>query len=398
MPSLPLLPSRSMSRQILASLVLSIACAGVVAAPSVDPVREAVDAAIRPILAEYKVPGMAAAVTVDGKHRVFNFGVASRQSGQPVTDATIFEIGSVSKTFTATLGAYVQARGALSLDDSAVKYLPALSGSAFDGISLLELGTYTAGGLPLQPPPEAGNLAQMTEWLRHWQPEAAPGTQRRYSNVSIGLFGHLAAKAMGEPFDQIMTQRIIGGMGLHHTWLQVPKARMGDYAWGIGKDNKPVRVTPGVFDAQAYGIKTTATDMIRFVELNIDGRTVKDETLQRALVATHTGYFRLGGMTQGLGWERYGWPVALSDLQAGNDARIVLESHAVQRIAPPEPEPVSALFNKTGSTNGFGTYVAFVPARRIGVVILANRNLPVPARIEGAYRILQALERATPSS
>ncbi|WP_130391203.1 class C beta-lactamase [Cupriavidus agavae] len=363
------------------------------AAPAGDPVAAAVEAAIRPLMAEHKVPGMAVAVTMAGHARVFNFGVASKASGRPVTDATIFEIGSVSKTFTATLGAYAQARGALSLDDKAPKYLPALSGSAFDAISLLELGTYTAGGLPLQAPAEAGNLSGMTDWLRRWRPDALPGTQRRYSNVSIGLFGHLAAQAMGEPFERIMTQRIIGGLGLRHTWLQVPAARQGDYAWGYGKDGKPVRVTPGVFDAQAYGIKTTAADMIRFVALNIDGSTLRDPALRQALDTTHTGYFRLGGMTQGLGWERYGWPVALADLQAGNDAGIVLGAHPVQRLAPPQPAPADVLINKTGSTNGFGTYVAFVPARRIGVVLLANRNLPVPARIDAAWRILQALDR-----
>ena len=93
-------------------------------------------------MAEYKVPGMAVAITAGGQHRVFNFGVASKASGQPVTDATIFEIGSLSKTFTATLGAYAQARGALSLDDKASRYMPALAGSAFDRIRLLELGTY----------------------------------------------------------------------------------------------------------------------------------------------------------------------------------------------------------------------------------------------------------------
>jgi beta-lactamase class C len=99
-------------------------------------------------------------------------------------------------------------------------------------------------------------------------------------------------------------------------------------------------------------------------------------------------------MTQGLGWERYGWPVTLDDLQAGNDASMVLDAQAVERIDPPQPAPADALINKTGSTNGFGAYVAFVPGRRIGVVMLANRNLPIPARVEASYAILQALDAA----
>ena len=47
------------------------------------------------------------------------------------------------------------------------------------------------------------------------------------------------------------------------------------------------------------------------------------------------------------------------------------------------------LFNKTGSTNGFGAYAAFVPSRRAGIVLLANRNYPIPARIDAAYAVLR---------
>jgi beta-lactamase class C len=54
------------------------------------------------------------------------------------------------------------------------------------------------------------------------------------------------------------------------------------------------------------------------------------------------------------------------------------------------------LFSKTGSTNGFGAYVAFVPDRRIGVVMLANRNLPIPARIQAAHAVLERLAGMAP--
>ena len=388
--------SRISCRLGLVALIVS-ACAGPALAASdsgPDAIRQAVDTAIRPVMAEYKVPGMAVAVTAAGKHRVFNYGVASRQSGQLVTDDTIFEIGSVSKTFTATLAAYAQARGALSFDDKAVKYLPTLAGSAFDRISLLELGTYTAGGLPLQVPDEVNTMPQMVEWLRQWQPDFAPGTHRRYSNVSIGMFGLAAAQALDTSFESAITQQLIPKLGLRQTWIQVPRARMANYAWGY-KDDKPVRATPGVFDGQAYGIRTTAADMIRFVELNIDGQAVADPALRQALAATHTGYFRVGAMTQGLGWERYDWPVTLDVLLAGNDTSMVLDAKAAQRIDPPQPAPADVLINKTGSTNGFGAYAAYIPGRRIGIVILANRNLPIPARVKAAYAILQALDSAS---
>lgn len=79
--------------------------------------REIVDAAIRPLTAEHDVPGMAVAVTVRGRAVFFNHGLASREDRRPVNRQTLFEIGSVSKTLTATLAAQAQALGMLSLDD-----------------------------------------------------------------------------------------------------------------------------------------------------------------------------------------------------------------------------------------------------------------------------------------
>jgi beta-lactamase class C len=52
------------------------------------------------------------------------------------------------------------------------------------------------------------------------------------------------------------------------------------------------------------------------------------------------------------------------------------------------------LFNKTGSTNGFAAYAAFVPAKKIGIVMLANRNIPIPARITAAHAVLEQLAAA----
>lgn len=101
----------------------------------------------------------------------------------------------MSKTFTATLAAYAEASGKLSLSDPASKHWPELKGSAFDGITLLNLGTYSAGGLPLQFPEQVKDQASLLDYYRHWKADYAPGTQRLYSNPSLGLFGYLAAKA-----------------------------------------------------------------------------------------------------------------------------------------------------------------------------------------------------------
>ncbi len=96
-------------------------------------------------------------------------------------------------------------------------------------------------------------------------------------------------------------------------------------------------------------------------------------------------------MTQGLGWEMYDYPLSLAELQAGNSADMAFKAHGVTPIAKPVVAKGETLFNKTGSTNGFGAYVAFVPAQSIGIVMLANRNYPNDARVEAAHAILSRL-------
>ena len=357
-----------------------------------DQIETVVNAAVQPVMQAQAVPGIAVAVTVNGKPHYFNYGVASKESAQPVTENTLFEIGSVSKTFTATLVAYAQATGKLSLSDKASSVLPDLRGSAFDNISVLQLGTYSAGGLPLQFPDDADAPDKMLGYFKQWKPTYAAGTHRQYSNPSLGLFGYLAAQSIGAPFDDVMEKTLLPKLGLKHTYLKVPQAQMGLYAQGYNKEDKPVRVGPGALDSEAYGVKTSAADLIRYVEANMKPARLEDP-LQRAIAATHTGYYKVGEMTQGLGWEFYPYPVSLDKLLAGNSTQMAMAAHEVQWLTPPQPQPESVLINKTGSTGGFGAYVAYVPSKDIGIVILANKNYPNPERIKIAHMILSALAK-----
>lgn len=359
------------------------------AADDAASIRAFVDTAIRPLLAEHDVPGMAVAVTLNGQAYFFNYGVASKENNTPVSEATLFELGSISKTFTATLAAYAQVLGKLSLDEHPGKYMPQLQGSAIDKASLLHLGTYTAGGLPQQFPDGIAS-DQMISYYQQWKAEAAPGAFRRYSNPSLGLFGHVAALALKSDFADAMEQQLLPQLGLHGSYVRVPQGAMANYAWGYNKANKAIRMNPDIFSDETYGIKSSSADMIRFVQLNIEPSKLAGP-MRRAVEATHVGYFKTGDMVQGLGWEQYAYPLSLPRLLAGNTPAGTLEADAATKLTPPRAPSGATLFNKTGATNGFSNYAAFVPAQRIGVVMLANRNFPIPARITAAHAILQQL-------
>lgn len=376
---------RSSLRPLLVTLGLCLSSQAAFA-----ELNQAVDAAVKPMMQAYSIPGMAIAISHKGQSHFFEYGVASRESGKAVDRHTLFELGSISKLFTATLGAYAEARGTLNLSDNASQYLPALRGSAFDHISLLDLATYTAGGLPLQFPDAVSNEQQMFDYYRNWQAVYPPGTQRLYSNPSIGLFGYLAAASLAEPFQQLMEKDLLPQLDLQESYVQIPAEQMARYAWGY-RDDRPVRVNPGALDAEAYGLKSSATDMLRFIDANLRPDKLP-AALHQAISSTHRGYYQVGDMTQALGWERYAYPISLEKLQAGNSAEMALQPQTVERFSVPKPAEGDLLLNKTGSTNGFGAYILLLPARDTGLVILANRNYPNAERVRLALQLLDAIE------
>jgi beta-lactamase class C len=361
-----------------------------------DRLQTGVAQVVKPLMERYGIPGMAVGVVVDGHEYVYDFGVSSKTTQKRVNADTLFEIGSVTKTFTATLASYAQLKGKLSLSDDASAYIPSLRGSSFDRVTLLELGTHTSGGLPLQFPDDVKSDDDAMRYYEQWKPSHDPGTSRTYSNPSIMLLGLIAARSMGRDFSALIESEIIAPLGMKHTYLDVPAEEMENYAQGYTSSDAPIRMTRGPLAPEAYGVRTTAGDMLRFVEANIDA-TSHDGTLARAIRASHTGYFRIGGMTQDLIWEQYQYPVRLHTLLQGNSDQILFEANPAARLEPALPPGDDVLLNKTGSTNGFATYVAVVPVKKIGVVLLANKSYPIAARVTAAYQILTTLASGEPS-
>lgn len=113
--------------------------------------------------------------------------------------------------------------------------------------------------------------------------------------------------------------------------------------------------------------------------------------MREAVGLTHVGFFQIGPMVQGLGWEQYAYPTSREWLLAGNASEIASRAHPAQKfqtIVDTGPR----LFNKTGATGGFGAYALFVPTEQIGIVMLANKNYPIPQRIDAALAILKQLQ------
>ena len=86
----------------------------------------------------------------------------------------------------------------------------------------------------------------------------------------------------------------------------------------------------------------------------------------------------------------YSYPTQLNTLLEGNSMDVVLKPQAIKIDNYPTPILNNVWVNKTGATNGFGGYIAYIPAEKLGIVILANKNYPNADRIKAAYTILES--------
>ncbi|MET3813584.1 beta-lactamase class C [Pantoea sp. UYEF8] len=367
---------------------LSASC--VAADLSSQQVTSLVKAAIEPLMEQQEIPGMSVAILYKGRAQFINAGVADLASGRRVTENTLFELGSVSKTFTGVLAGVMIRNGDIALNDPVQKYWPQLTGTQWHHIRMLHLATYTAGGLPLQLPDEVTDQASLLNYYQQWQPQAAPGTLRQYSNASIGLFGALMVKG---DYQQAMEKNVFQPLRLTRTYITVPPSMMLDYAWGY-KNGQPVRVSPGMLDAEAYGVKSTARDMLTFMQANADPNRLSsgNTVLRNAIRTAQSRYFKVRDFYQGLGWEIYDWPASAAAIIADSESSVALKPQPATLLNPAVPSQRASWVHKTGATNGFGAYVAFIPEQNTGIVMLANKNYPNPLRIKIAWKILEALQ------
>ena len=306
-----------------------------------------------------------------------------------MTPETLFEIGSVSKTFTATLAGYALAQDKMRLDDRASQHWPALQGSRFDSISLLDLATYTAGGLPLQFPDSVQkDQAQIRDYYRQWQPTYAPGSQRLYSNPSIGLFGYLAARTWASRSNGLWSSKCSRHWASNRP-TSMPEAALAQYAPGLRQGRRPYGRS-GPLDAEGYGVKTSAADLLRFVDANLHPEHGQALGAGARCHPSRLLQGRRHDPGPGLGSLRLAdLPEAPAGRQLDADGAATAQDRQAARATGaggPAPAEQDRLHQRLRRLRG----VRPGPRR---AVILANRNYPNAERVKIAYAILSGLEQ-----
>ncbi|MFJ2172374.1 serine hydrolase domain-containing protein [Streptomyces sp. NPDC087851] len=311
---------------------------------------------------------------------VVPYGTTAFGGGEPVTADTRFEIGSLTKCFTALLLAEQAARGEVAYGDPLSRFLPpeALPQQRGAPITLLHLATHTAG-LPRLPPGLLAGAAShwfsnpyaafstedLLRSLARTRPGARPGDRVRYSNFGVGLLGHLLTRAApdGPEYGELLAERVLGPLGLHGTGSDPGLPQATGHWHGRPRPSWRIPGLPG-----AGALRSSAPDLLALLDALADGAArgaAADGPLGAALTEAVRPRLALRGGTRRLALV---WNIRV--------------------------RPEGAAYHHSGGTRGFTAFAGFVPERRTAVVALANTTPAVDqAFLQLAYTTLVTLHR-----
>ena len=334
---------------------VALLCLAILASPARSQ-EFAPDSAVRAILAERiasnRGKGFVVALVETGKAPRFFTAGTSGVEGLALDPNTVFEIGSITKVFTSTLLSEMVERGEVKLDDPISKYLPKtvkVPTTKGREISLVDLATQTSGlpRLPtnLRPASVANPYADYTvpllyQFLGSYTLTRDIGSQYEYSNLGVGLLGHVLALAGKKAYEPLLEERVLRPLGMTDTRISLTPSMEQRMAQGFNALGQPV----GRWDFDAVGgagaLRSTASDMVKFLIATLDS-TVSPlgKVMARTQASRHAADRPSNSI--GLGW------------------------HIVNVFG-------STITWHNGGTGGYRAFIGFDDANNRGVVILTN--------------------------
>ncbi|CAN5917812.1 hypothetical protein BH11MYX3_BH11MYX3_28240 [soil metagenome] len=325
-------------------------------AVDIENIQKVTDTDLEKVLATQLAPATGVGVTIGvvshGVRKIFSYGAVKPDS--------LFEIGSITKTFTGLALAQMVEQNKVRLDEPVRALLPKgtiTTPAAAAEITLLDLSAQRSG-LPRLPdnmkPADETNpyvdydaKALYTFLARHGL--AMPATPEfGYSNLGVGLLGHVLAVRAGSTYEALIRAQITEPLGMKDTVIKVTPALTKRFAAGHSAGNQPQRAWDFDALAGAGAIRSTAADMLTFLEAQlhpdrVKGRTVAAKTLPAAIAASHEVRADVGG----------GMHIALDWFRVDE----------------------SGSYWHNGATGGYSSFAVFDPAKDFAVIVLFNRSI-----------------------
>jgi len=299
--------------------------------------------------------------------QVSAYGNISKSNPTPVDGNTIFDVGSVTKTFVATVLADLVNQGVVKLSDPLEMYLPSnVTVPSYNGskITLGDLATHTSG-LPYWPSGWIWNkyytTQQVYEFLSNSTFEDEPGTVAKYSNIGMGMVGQAISLKMGVPLIQLIEDRILNvlgmnstGFAMNKTGILIPQDIKSRFAAGhmVGNESKLVFLPQEVQAAGA--MYSTANDLLKYVSANLG---LIDTKINSAMEETHS-----------IRYPFYELQVPFPD-PSGNEST----PYAYEGLSWFSTTNLGTqVVWHNGGIDGYSSFVGFNPDKQIGLVILCS--------------------------
>jgi CubicO group peptidase (beta-lactamase class C family) len=309
-----------------------------------DILRERIDRAHQSV-------GIVAISFDSAREKIVTYG----QSGSAVDQLdrdTVFEIGSITKVFTALLLTEMVTRGEVALDDPVSKFLPGtvkMPDRNGKQITLLDLATYTSGlpripdGIPASGdnPYAAYTVEQLYAFLSSYTLHYDPGTHYEYSNLGFGLLGHALALRAGNSYEDLLVSRVCEPLGLRDTCISLSNSMRERLAKGHASNLKPASNWDIPTLAGAGALRSTANDLVKFVKATcLSGANAPLRSAIDMLLQTRRPT-NLPNTEVGLG----------CFIRTGNKDEIIW---------------------KDGGTGGYASFAGFSTTLRSGAIVLSN--------------------------
>lgn len=297
--------------------------------------------------------GIVIGVVDETGENYYSFGRKSLDSNDRPDENTIFDIGSISKTFATTMLADMVARGEISYHEPISSYLPSEVDVPRRGeteITPWHLATHSSG-LPWQPtavfPSDIwdtyGDYSQTDFYNELSQAELLfdVGSRSEYSSFGLGLLGNVLEIKANRTFEELLTERVTEVLSMPSTTSILTPETRENLAEGHSYLIPTYSYVNSVFPAGG-AMKSSAKDMLRYLSANMG---LIDSPLYEAMKSTHTVAFQDGvsSFGQALGW----W------VESSGSSDVMVH---------------------TGKTHGYHSVTGFIPAEKRGVVVLANSN------------------------
>ncbi len=310
-------------------------------------------------------PALVIGAVRNGQASVFGFGRRSERTSRPPDADTVMRIGSVTKAFTGQVLASLAADGVVSLTDRLTKYAPEFEESVSEGgrpIRLIDLATHSAG-LPREAPHEEGPpgnpFVRITReafiaWLKNNPLLFTPGTSILYSNFGYDLLAAALSAAARKPYPELLAERVLTPLSLADTTFAPVGNQTARLLGGYNFDGGAMPFAPtGQTIVGSGGLYSTPRDLLRWLQWHLD--RFSDQRAAERLI-DHAAYLWRDGLNAVFGVDEQGHMDAMGlgwvIMQPEGDRPLILQ--------------------KAGGLQGVFSYVAFVPARNIGVVAAIN--------------------------